>query len=80
MTFCLFLARPDYSGKTRIFHGLIDDPEMAEWANTERAEEGQLVHFSPCDDIGLATFDIGNTFDICVWNGDCRKERLVQDR
>ena len=77
MTFCRFLAGQDYGGKTIIFHDHIDDVDMIEWTETER---GQLVHFSPCDDIGLATFDIGNTFDICVWNGDCRKERLVQDR
>ena len=83
--FCRFLAGAagqDYGkGKTIIFHtNRIDDPEMAEWANTEMAEEGQLIHFSPCDDIGPATFNNGNTFEICVWNGDCRKERLVQDR
>ena len=79
--FCRFLAGPagqDY-GKTITFHNRIDDVDMIEWTETER---GQLVHFSPCDDVGPATFNNGNTFEICVWiwNGDCRKERLVQDR
>ena len=69
--FCSFLAK----GST-VIHDRRDDDE--------EPKNEELVHFSPCDDIGPATFAHGNAFEICVChqtsNGLCNKRRLVKSR